>query len=182
MRRLLKILLAADFFMLLAMGMLVPIYAIFVEQIGGDILDASGAWAAFALSAGILMYVIARWEDKKKHYKKMLLTGYILRSIGFLGYFFVSNTNELFAVQILLGISFAITDPSFDALYSKNLDKGHWATDWAIWEGMDMTVAALAAIIGGLIAKFYGFKPLFILMFLSGIIGVIIALTIIKKK
>lgn len=110
MKKWLKIIISADFFIMLSMGMITPIYAIFVEKIGGDILDASGAWAIFAFTSGILMYLIGKWEDRKKHHAKMLFLGYFLRSVSFLGYFFVQNTLQLFGIQLILGLSIAITD------------------------------------------------------------------------
>ncbi len=182
MKKGLRILLAVDFFMLLGISMITPIYAFFVEQIGGDILAASGSWAVFAFTSGILMYLIGKWEDKKKHYAKMLFAAYMLRTFTFLGYLFVQNTLHLFGVQIMLGLSFAVSSPSYDALYSKYLDKGKYATEWGLWEGMNMVVTALAALIGGAIATYFGFKTLFIMMFASGVIGTIISSFLISKK
>jgi len=182
MRKWLKILLAADFFLILGFGMITPIYAIFVEQIGGNILDASGAWAIFSFTSGILMYLIGKWEDKDKHYAKMLFIGYILRGVAFLGYFFVQNTYHLFGVQLILGLAGAVAIPSYDALYSKFLEKGKFAEEWSLWEGMNMIVGAVAALIGGAIASFFGFKILFLLMFLSAIIGAAIASILMAKE
>jgi len=53
MKRGLRFLLIADAWVNLALGMIGPIYAIFVEQIGGDILDASWAYFTYMLTAGI---------------------------------------------------------------------------------------------------------------------------------
>lgn len=55
MKRGLRFLLIADTWATLAIGMLGPIYAIFVEEIGGDLLDASWAYFAFMITSGILM-------------------------------------------------------------------------------------------------------------------------------
>ncbi len=63
MKRGLYFLLASDAWANLALGMLGPIYAIFVEQIGGDILDASWAYFAFTFTSGIMIYIVGRWED-----------------------------------------------------------------------------------------------------------------------
>jgi len=164
------------------MGMIGPIYAIFVEQIGGDILDASVAWAAFAFTSGILMYVIGRWEDRHKHYARMLVFGYLIRAFAFLGYFFVQNTYQLFGVQILLGLGGAISEPAYDTLYSTYLQKGKFATQWGMWEAMSMIVTAIAALIGGVIAQYYGFKPLFLIMFISGIAGALVSTTLLSAK
>ena len=43
MKRKLKILLMASALLMLAGGLFGPIYAVFVEQIGGDLLTAGGA-------------------------------------------------------------------------------------------------------------------------------------------
>ncbi|MBI5149069.1 MFS transporter [Candidatus Pacearchaeota archaeon] len=182
MNRWIRILLFADFFVLLAAGMLTPIYAIFVEKIGGDLLDASIAWAIFSFSSGFLLWIIGKWEDKVKHYVKLLVVGYFVRAIGFLGYLFVSNRYELFIVQLLIGIGASISLPSYDSLYSKYIDKKEYATEWGLWEGMNLMVAALAAIIGGLVATYLGFTFLFISMFALSIIGFFISLTLLKKK
>ncbi|MBU0635740.1 MFS transporter [Candidatus Micrarchaeota archaeon] len=182
MRKWLKTLLVADSFAALASGMLLPIYAIFVGQIGGDLLDASSSWAVFAIIAGILIYVMGRWEDKHKHYARLMFSGYLLRALAFLGYFFVSNTTELFLVQIILGISAAVLTPSYDALYSSYLDKGKYATEWGAWEGMTLVVEGIAALMGGAIVFYFGFSVLFLIMFLTGLLGALISIRLMSKK
>jgi uncharacterized membrane protein YeaQ/YmgE (transglycosylase-associated protein family) len=47
---------------------------------------------------------------------------------------------------------------------------------------MDMIVSAIAALIGAAIAKFFGFKALFMLMFLSGIVGAAVSSVLMHKK
>jgi MFS family permease len=184
--KVLRILLFADFFMLLAMGMLTPIYAIFVEEIGGDILSASGAWAIFTLTSGVLILLIGKWEDKQKQkgipYKRFIFFGYLIRSIAFLSYFFVADKYQLFLVQVLLGIGVATTVPAFDSLYSRFLSKGRFASEWGAWEGMNMIVAAIAAVIGGFIAAFLGFKVLFLIMFAASLVGLAISTRLPSKK
>ena len=58
---------------LLAGAMLGPIYALFVEEIGGNLLDASFAGGMFALAAGITTFISGKYSDKIKEneeYKK----------------------------------------------------------------------------------------------------------------
>lgn len=182
MKKWLKILLFADLFSIIGMAMITPIYAIFVEQIGGDILDASSAWAMFAFVSGILMYAIGKWEDRKKYHQQMLIIGYGLQAVGFVGYMFVGSVLHLLIVQVILGISTAISTPTFDALYSAFLDKGKYATEWSMWEGMNMIVTAVAALIGGVIAEYLGFRVLFIIMATLGGIGTLVSLSLLKSK
>lgn len=186
MRKWLKILLLADFFMLFAIGMLTPIYAIFVQQIGGDILSASGAWAAFTLTSGILIMLTGRLEDKARtagtSYRNFITVGYLVRSLAFLGYFFVADQYQLFLIQILLGIGVALSLPAYDSLYSRFLSKGNYAKEWGAWEGMNLIVASLAALSGGLVANFLGFRALFLFMFASSLLGIMISTKLPSKK
>ena len=48
-----KTLLLTDGIIILACAMLGPIYALFVQEIGGDLLDAAYAFAVYAFVAGI---------------------------------------------------------------------------------------------------------------------------------
>ena len=85
-------------------------------------------------------------------------------------------------VQIIFGISTAIGTPAFDSLYSKNLQKGKFASQWGTWESMYAITVGIAAIIGGLIAQTYGFKVLFIVMLIISILSFISSLFLIKKR
>ncbi len=182
MRKKLKVLLFSSALFMLAGGLFGPIYAIFVEDIGGDILTAGGAYGAFAIAAGILIYFISKWEDHVKHQEKLIIAGYVFSIIGFAGYLFVQKPWHLFIVQIIFGLGEAIGTPAYDGLYSKNLDKGKYISEWGIWESMDYIIAGVSAITGGFLASIYGFKSLFIIMLILSIIGLFISFFLIKKK
>ncbi|MBN2042927.1 MAG: MFS transporter [Candidatus Aenigmarchaeota archaeon] len=167
----LKVLLFAEACFTIAAGMLGPIYAVFVEEIGGNILDASSAWAVFMLTMGIIVFLIGRWEDKLRHKERMVIIGYVIRAIGYLGYVFVYNQPALLAVQIILGIGGALNIPAYDSMYTKFLDKGKEASEWADWEAMYYIMTAFAAIFGGIVASVFGFRALFLIMFIFSLIG-----------
>ena len=62
----LRILLMTDGLVLLATAMLGPIYALFVEKVGGSLLDASFAGGTFAVAAGITVLISGKITDKVK--------------------------------------------------------------------------------------------------------------------
>ena len=181
MNRALKILLAATAFSTLAAGMFAPLYAIFVEQIGGNLLDAGNAYAAFSIAAGLLIFFISRWENSIKHQENLVVIGYALASLGFLGLLFVKNPFELLLVQVLFGASAAVTNPAFDGLYSKFLDKGKFVLEWGLWESSYFIFTGIAAFSGALIATFYGFNGLFIAMFVLSLFATFISLYLKNK-
>ncbi len=181
MKRELRTLLVASSLFMLAGGLFGPIYAIFVEEIGGSLLDAGIAYSAFAIASGILIFFISRWEDHIKHQEKLVVVGYILSCTGFLGYLFIRNPMELFLVQIIFGIGEAIGTPAYDGLYSRHLEKGKFISEWGMWESMSYIIIGVAAALGGFVASLYGFRTLFTLMLGLSLIGFVISLLLVKK-
>jgi hypothetical protein len=88
---------------------------------------------------------------------------------------------QLLVVQVLIGLSLALSSPAYDALYSKSLEKGKEASQWGDWESMDFIVSAFAAIIGSAIAMAFGFATLFFIMFLISLAGVFVSIMLIPK-
>ena len=182
MKQRLNILLISSFFVTLATGLFGPLYAVFVERIGGDLLTAGLAYATFSIAAGVLIFILGKWEDSIKHQEKLLIAGGALSILGFIGYLLIQTPVHLFIVQLIFGVSTAIVTPAFDSLYSKNLTRGKFASQWGVWESMYGIVTGIAAVIGGFIAQNYGFKPLFILMLIFSIFSFIMTILLIKKR
>ncbi len=181
MKNILKILLMSSFLITLAGGLLGPIYAIFVKEIGGNLITAGGAYAIFSISSGILIFIFAKLEDKIKHQEYVLIFGRVISVIGFIGYLFVQNPIHLFIVQAIFGIATAVKNPVYDSLYSKNLQKGKFASQWGTFESMSAITIGIAAITGSLIAQKFGFKTLFIVMLAFSILSLLSTLLLIKK-
>lgn len=182
MRKEASILLIASIIASFGAGLFGPLYAIFVEKIGGDILNASSAWAIYTLVTGVLTIIIGRMEDHKINKRLMIFVGYFIFAIGSIGYFFVEMPIHLFIVQAIMGIGTAIIEPAWDGLFSIFLDKGKESFEWSLWSGGINIALAIAAMIGGFIAALYGFKTLFILMFIFNIVSAFVSLEILKKK
>jgi len=159
-----KILLVTNGLILIAGAMLGPIYALFVEKIGGDLLDASFAFGVFALAAGITTLISARYSDKLKENELILVWGYGIMGVGFLGYTLVNSIWALLIVQVIIGLGEAIYVPAFDAVYSKHLDGKRCGREWGAWEATNYFTIALGAVTGGLLVTNLGFNTIFIIM------------------
>lgn len=160
----LRILLATNSLILIAGAMLAPIYAFYVEKIGGDILDASFTGGVFALAAGITTIIAGKYADKIKENELIVIFGYLSIGIGFFLYLFVNSIFSLLLVQILIGFSEAVLWPAYDAIYTKHIPKTKLGRAWGFWEGMNYFSIAIGSLVGGIIVNYFGFFPLFILM------------------
>lgn len=177
-----KILLAASILSVVPSGLIGPIYAIFVNRVGGDVLAASASWSIFAFVFGALMLVFGLLEDHRLNKKAIIVAGYGILALGNLGYLFVSNVIQLFIVQAILGFGGAIMTPAWDAIYSKKVGRNKESSQWAYWEGGTRIVYAGAILAGGLIVTLYGFPMLFVLMFLFDLASAFTASLILKER
>jgi len=177
----LEILLSTNAITLLAAGMLGPIYALFVNEIGGDILDASFAGAVFALATGITVLVSGRFSDKMKESEYVMIGGYMLIALGFFLLMFVYNIWTLLMVQMLIGIGEAIYSPAFDGIYTKHMNPNNASNSWGAWKAMNYFVTAIAAALGGYIVLNYGFHLLFLIMFTLVLFNVMYLLFLSRK-
>lgn len=160
----LRILLFAEGLSLLAAAMFGPIQALYVERIGGDLLDASYAGAVFAFAAGVTTLIAGKYADRNEHPKNIIIMGYILMGIGFLLLIAVSTVWQLLFVQLLIGIAAPLYAPAYNAVYARHVNPEKAGFEWGLWDATDYFMAAAGAVIGGLIAHYYGFNAIFVIM------------------
>lgn len=165
----LRILLYTNSLIQLAGGMLAPIYALFVEEIGGDLLEASLTGAVFACAAGITTLFMGKVADKAKEEELIVAFGYLVMGVGFFLYTQVNSLFALLIVQVIVGFAESFYSPAFDGLYTKHIPKTKRSRAWGVWESMNYFSMAGGALIGGLLVKYFGFNCLFIIMSLLSI-------------
>jgi len=178
MHKQLRIFLGMESFFVFSLGMFGPIYAIFVQKVGGSILDAGFASSLFMIVSGCGILVSGYFSDKIKSYKTMILIGYSIISMCYLGYSFLTEVWQLYAIQVLLGIASIIAMPSVYAFYSIHVKDGQRAWDFSQWEGIWRIFNGCGAIIGAGLVSFFGFKALFLTMFAFTLIGLVVGITI----
>jgi len=93
-----------------------------------------------------------------------MIFGYGLNALLTFGYIFVHNTQQLFMIQIGLGIAEALSAPIWDSLFANNLEDNSNTFHWSIANGHPHFVSGIAIAIGGLIANYISFEALFVTM------------------
>lgn len=165
LNRSLRVILALDFAVLTAAGMYAPIQAVFVQEIGGDLLDVGIAVSLFAIAAGVTTFFLGVYSDRIKSKRRIVGIGYLVTAIGFLGYLSVDSVWSLFAVQVFIGLAQASYAPAFDAFYTGELrTRSKIAGKWGAWEAINYFAIAAGASLGALIASLWSFDVMFITM------------------
>lgn len=112
MTRPLKLLLVASSLWYFSEGLLGPLFAVFSEQVGGDVLDITAAWATYLIVSGLAYPVVGKLLNRSRWKFRMIAVGYGLNTLFTFAYLLVNDTTDLLLVQVGLGIAEAVSTPS----------------------------------------------------------------------
>jgi hypothetical protein len=172
-----RILVAAYSLSTFSEGILMPIYAVFVQKIGGGILDAAGAVATFFIVMGIAELFIFRRKFSHTHRLHLMVGGWIVWLVGIATYLFIASVPVLFLAQILTALGNAIADPAFDAELAERADSRIRESEYGTFEASKDIFQGIAALVGGLVVFAFGFHILVILMVLTATVSFMLILS-----
>jgi MFS family permease len=164
-----------------AFGMFMPLYALFVERMGGDIMLASNAWAVFYIVAGIMTFIIGNWESKMKETELGIAWSQLVAALAYLAFYLSDGPVTLYIAQIFLGIAAAFFWPAFHSVYGKHVNKLKSTEQWGWYDGLAFLLPALAAVAGGWLIQNYGFGMVFIIMIILSLMNAFLILILPRK-
>ncbi len=160
----LKLLFAANSIITLAGTMILPIYALFIEEAGGGVEMAGILFGVTFISASIAEIAVIRFKDRPGLNLKLLKINFIMRGLSWLVLAFVSTIPVILVAQIIIGACSAFGSPAFNSLVSEHLDGQKHIREWGMWELVYNPSVAIGSVAGGFIVASWGFGPLFIAM------------------
>ncbi|MEK7565346.1 MAG: MFS transporter [Patescibacteria group bacterium] len=166
--RIIKIIVAADFFYNSAFASFGPVFAIFLtSQIqGGSAKVAGFAASIYWIVKSIFQLPIARFLDKTDGERDdfwALFLGYFLSSLIPIAYIFVTKPVHLYIVQGFYGFIMAWAVPAWYSIFTRHVDKWRISFEWSLDSVFSVGLAAsVATALGGYVADKYGFVVLFL--------------------
>lgn len=171
--KIVKVLIASDFFLNLGWGLLSPIFAIFILDniTAGDSVKAvevAGFAALFYwITKSFIEVPIGYFLDKKRGEKDdfwFMVLGLFVVAFVPLGYLFSSTPAQIYIFQIIHAIGMAMALPSWLAIFTRHIDKGREALEWGMESTSIGAGAGIAGGLGGVAAAMFGFEILFIIV------------------
>jgi predicted MFS family arabinose efflux permease len=159
-----KILLIASSLWFFGEGLFTPLFAVFSEKIGGDILDVTWALSLYLVLTGSLYILFGKLLRRSKYKELALILGYVLNTVFTFCYILIHNSSQLLFLQIGLAIAEALSTPIWDSLFAKYLETSDDSLFWGIAGGHSQLVSGIAIAIGGLVIYYFSFDLLFIMM------------------
>lgn len=150
-------------------GIVQPIFAVFVlENIAGATVVTVGTLAAiFWTVKSVLQIPLARYLDRTAGEKDdfyALILGLFLASISAFLFVLVKEVWQLYLVEVLHSTALALYAVSWTPIFSRHLDGDKVSFDWALDSSAVGIFAGLAGLLGGIVAKFFGFEAVFVLV------------------
>jgi MFS family permease len=181
-----RILTISDVLIISGFGLVAPIFAVFItDSIKGGTLEVVGiASAVYLLAKSLGQIPVAVIIDKIKGEKDdfwAMLIGSVIFSIVPLFYLVINTPMQLYLVQLMYGLSTAVTLPAWMAIFTRHIDKRHEGVEWGVYQTLVDLGGAGAASLGGFLAYRFGFAPLFVLVSVISFIGTFFLVGVYKK-
>ena len=164
MHKNIKILLAASTLIHSGVNLLAPVYAIFLKEINGTLLETGLAVGLYTVLRGIFYIKFANIKPNVISHRTMMVTGYVMMGIVYCFYPAVSELYQVFILQACLSLSESVITPSWSASIAEALEKGEERQTYSNFYGYRSLFEGAAAIIGGYIAMELGFNVIFFAM------------------
>ncbi|MFH1656221.1 MAG: MFS transporter [Candidatus Nealsonbacteria bacterium] len=171
--KVIRTLIISDFFLHAGWGLFAPFFAIFVTK-NIDAIEAVKivGFASFLYWTikAILQIPISRYLDKRKGEKDdfwFMIFGLFLASLGPFGFVISSSAWHIYLFQIIYAIGMSFFVPSWNGIFTRHIDKGREAFEWA----MDSTIlgigAGITGALGAITISIFGFTTVF--LFVGGL-------------
>ena len=164
MHKNIKILLSASILIHSGTNLLAPVFAIYVKDIGGTMVDAGIAVGIYAILKGALYFIFNKVSKDKISHKVMISGGYFIMCFGYVLYLFAYLPFHIYFIQAVLSIGETVITPSWSSIIAVSLEKGKERHIYSHFYGYRSFFEGLAAIAGGLFAVEFGFNMVFFVM------------------
>jgi len=181
--RVVKYFILVDLALLAGWGLIDPVFSVFmIQNVAGATLTTIGAAAGvYWLVKSAIQLPLANYLDRRAGEKDdfyALILGLFLISASAFLFALVDEIWQLFAVQALRSVAFALYAASWPAIFSRHLDKERVSFDWALDSTAVGIAAGISGIAGGFLAQTYGYTIVFVLgAFFSMVAALILLFT-----
>lgn len=179
------ILIKADFFFFSALGLVAPIFAVFLtDHLKDGSLEVAGfAAAIYWIVKSILEIPIGKFLDKRRGERDdliFLVIGYLIVAMVHFGYTRATLSWHIYLLEAIYALGMAMAMPGWAAIFTRHIDKGKEGFEWSIEHVAYSVGMGITAAIGGVFAARFGFNVIFIVAGIIAAFGALLPLIIYK--
>lgn len=184
--KVIRTLIISDFFLFFAVGLLGPIFAVFLmERIENKIEIVGYAVSFYWLTRVIMVIPISRLMDKiKGEFDECLFMALGTFMISAIPLFYIVSSEawHIYLLQFLNGLAYALAVPAWRIVFTNHIDRSIIGFEWSLEDVAVGIATALSASVGAIIADKFGFNILFFAIFIFGTISASILITLNKSR
>ena len=182
-----KTLVLSDFFLLFSIGILAPVFALFiVGNIEGATIQMVGfAAAAYWTTRVVSVFFVTRVLDTTKGNRDeyfTLVSGTFLIALVPLLYLLVTEPWHLYVVQAVNGFANSLAVPAWRISFTRFVNRRAVGQAWSLDDISVGLATAASGALGGVIAGAFGFTTLFIIASASGFIATMVVSTLYRSR
>jgi len=167
----------------LSSQMVFPLIPLFLTTVLGAGACAVGiVEGAAETTASLLKVISGYWSDKIKKRKPFIFFGYSLSSITKPLFAFTNFWPSVLFIRVIERIGKGLRTAPRDALVAESCQENVRGKAYGLHRAMDGIGSVLGAIIAFLLLGILGYRNIFLLAFVPGIIGVFVILFIKEKR
>lgn len=161
-----RVLVAADFFVNAGFSVFAPVLAIFItQQIAGGTIGTVGFAAAitqiFKISFQLpIAKILDRNHGEYDDFYSLMFGSFLIAAVPFL-YLFARDIAHVYIIHAIYGTGIAFVVPPWYAIFSRHLDQYRASFEWSLDSTSIGIAAAAAAAVGGVLADKFGFSFVF---------------------
>ena len=185
LNKIIEILINGNIIITAAWGFINPFFAVFVtNQIkDGSLLAVGIASTLYWIVKSALQMPIAKVLDKLSSEDDdaiALMLGSFLISLVPFGFLMATQIIHIYFLHIILAFGDALRVPSWNAIFTRHVDKGKEGISWGLNSTLCGYLLAIATLCGGWIAEKIGFQGVFIFGGVISILGSVFFLALVK--
>ena len=167
------LLIFTDSFFNISTLILVPIYAVYVLSLGGDVRHIGELYAVYAVTFGIVGWVATR---NFLHRRSSIAVSYLLWTAYSFVLIFNHSLTTFYCLQVVAGCAAAIRHPFLEQSISDHSQPGRVQFYKTFYQFLGHMGAAVISIIAAHLAHHKGFEIVFIMMSCLGSVAFLFGL------
>ncbi|MDX9970473.1 MAG: MFS transporter [Candidatus Gracilibacteria bacterium] len=184
--KIIKTLIFSDFFLFFGIGLLTPIFALFImENIENKIEIVGYATTIYWLTRLVATIPVSRIMDKIKGHRDeyyFLVFGTFFVAFVPLLLLMAKDPLHLYLIQVFNGVAMSMAVQSWRILFTTFIDKPMMGFEWSV-EDVGISIStAISASLGAFIVKLFGFPVLLASMFLLELVGTLFLVFLYRSK
>jgi MFS family permease len=157
-------LLLSNILVSIGIGMITPIYLIYISQKFGDVSLFFNSYGIFAISLAVFEFVAGYLADIHGP-KKILLSGILMSSLTSLGYMLVSSALQVYVLEISSALSTSLQTPALNTLISSFSSERKRGRSFGLFNSFSNFFYGTASVISGILIGYFGMNAIFLVSF-----------------